>query len=207
MPQIIPAGHASLGIELALDLDPEPIYVTFGVSAASPGPEGGDWLGPVGLVEIGTAFRNRFTTYVSNKYAVTGVRADFGHIPEAVTTEVPLSLRFGSAGSPLPQNCAIILRKTSQLGGRRNTGRMFVPGILEGDVTENGTVTSATISQWQAAADGFLADVNNATGVGNMVILHSADFTPPPPGFPAPTPVVGLKVLPAIGTQRRRLRR
>jgi hypothetical protein len=202
----IPPGFAHIAIELSLQGDADPMYCTFGVRASEPVSGGGDWLGTAGLTAIGTAFRDQLTTRLHSTYSVSGVSGRFGSDPDASTTEVPLSLAFTGTGAPLPQNCAVLVRKVTALGGRRNTGRMFIPGASEGSFTETGVFASGLLTGWQTAMDAFKAAVDAATGVDAMYLLHSSSVVPVPAGFPEPTPVTALKVLPLLATQRRRLR-
>jgi hypothetical protein len=105
----------------------------------------------------------------------------------------------GTVGAaPLPSNCAILVTKTTGIGGRRNKGRMFVPPFSppEGDVDHNGNITSGLTTlqtrytQWY---DGLVgADLD-------PVLFHNdPDDTP--------TAITGFLVSSKIATQRRRMR-
>ncbi len=101
------------------------------------------------------------------------------------------------AGAGSPSNCAYLIRKNSALGGRRGRGRMYVPGVAESQVGDDGDLDNSFASDFQD-------DINNfwlALGLANMpmVILHD-DAT-------SPTPVTSLVLQAQIATQRRRLRR
>jgi hypothetical protein len=207
VPLVIPPNFAQVAIELRLVNDPEPMFVTFGVSAGTPVEGGGDFFGSTALVDIGTAFRTHFGAKMSSQYSVTGCKARIGTSGEPLASEVPLSLACTATGGAVPQNTAVLVRKLSALGGRRNRGRFFVPGAIETTIEPHGVMATGNIASWQTAADAFLAAVNGAGGVGNMVILHSTEALPAPPGHPEPTDVTALKVLELCATQRRRLRR
>ncbi len=108
-----------------------------------------------------------------------------------------------NAGSFLPQNCAFLLHKRSGLGGRKNRGRMYLPGVNEALVDDKGLMSTTAINGVNAAAAATLADIIAIEGVERMVILHTQ---PLGPVGTVPTPVTTLLLDPVLGTQRRRLR-
>lgn len=112
---------------------------------------------------------------------------------------------YGGTNPMLPQNCALLVRK-SVAGGK--PGRMYVPGLLEEDVSPTGAVGSTPLATLQAVYTGMYADV-----VGLVV-----DGESPVPGLmskvsgssPAAyilNEITSLTVDSRIATQRRRLRR
>lgn len=112
-------------------------------------------------------------------------------------------------------NTAYLVNKVTALGGRRNRGRMFLPGVFDGAVDDSGLVASGTVTQIQTALDDFLASMS-IFGL-SLLILHSPAYTwglvnnqprriyssTPPPD---PTPVTALIMTGMVATQRRRLR-
>lgn len=104
------------------------------------------------------------------------------------------------SGERVPINCALLIHKGSIFAGRRNRGRLYVPGVVaEGDANDNGALSSDAVSDFQSRADDWLTRVNTGDAViGEMVILHTTNNDP--------TPVSGLFVDPVLGTQRRRMR-
>lgn len=106
---------------------------------------------------------------------------------------------LGSAGA-MPANCAVLIRKFTAGGGRRNRGRMFVPPVWppETNVSPGGTIAGAQVTDLQNWWNYVL--VQMAIAGLPMVLLHSAvPFTP--------TPITAVSVQSVIATQRRRLRR
>jgi hypothetical protein len=104
-----------------------------------------------------------------------------------------------ATGGALPPNCAILMRKNSALGGRRNRGRVYLPPIIPGeanvDVLGNlsGSFATDIQTRWNTFRTGAEGDENT------LVIFHqTAPFTP--------TPITGFTVATTIATQRRRLR-
>lgn len=98
-----------------------------------------------------------------------------------------------AAATAVSPNVAWLVDKVTALGGRRHKGRMFVPGLVEGDVSASGIITG---SGYQTAVDD-LYDFLVADDI-NMVILHNSVGTP--------TPVTSLSSNAKVGTLRRRLR-
>lgn len=102
------------------------------------------------------------------------------------------------AGAP-PTNCAVLMNKQTNVGGRRNRGRAFLPPVKPGeaDIDPAGVISGTQLTALQTAYDGAFA----ALPVYNMtpVLFHgSAPFTP--------TPITGFAIQSIIATQRRRLR-
>lgn len=106
----------------------------------------------------------------------------------------------GAAGVSDSPNVAMLVRKQSLLGGRRNRGRMYIPGVSQSDVGEDGTLVGASLIAFQTAMDDFLTEIE-ATGC-TPVLLHSESL-----GVLAPTPMTSFSVQSLVATQRRRLRR
>lgn len=117
-----------------------------------------------------------------------------------ISAEKMVSVVGTFAGGSLPPNCAVLLRKSTGLGGRRNRGRMFVPPVwpVEGSVSGAGVLGTgipATIEGWWN-----FTRTTMATAGFPWVLCHSeAPFTP--------TPITGLSCDTRVASQRRRLRR
>lgn len=105
-----------------------------------------------------------------------------------------------AATNPLPQNCSTLIRKGVVGGGRRNQGRMYVPGLGEDKVASNGAITAAERALLQTSIDAMLTDLEAVSFVQRCVVFHnSAPF--------APSGITSFTVQQFIATQRRRLRR
>lgn len=100
---------------------------------------------------------------------------------------------------PVPINSAILIRKNTASGGRKNRGRFYIPPLrpdesgVDAMGNMDGDQVTAIQSRWDAA---FSAIVD--TSSLPMVILHSAAGTP--------TVVTSLSVQTRLATQRRRMR-
>lgn len=101
------------------------------------------------------------------------------------------------AGTATPPNTCMLLEKRTNLGGRQGQGRMFLPGLDEGDVDAGGLLAAAKVDAMNSGAATWLAALD-AQGTP-MVLLHSTLL--------APTPVTSLVCDVRAATQRRRLRR
>ena len=125
-------------------------------------------------------------------YSVT-VRDSASGVFESSSAELA-----GTAGDTIsPPQVALMVQKRTGVGGRRNRGRMYLPGPREDGYTDEGQLTTAQASELQTAADDWLTDMGNAD-VG-VVILHADGGTP--------TDVTSLVAGTFIATQRRRLKR
>lgn len=104
------------------------------------------------------------------------------------------------SGGAMPPNCAILIRKTTGVGGRRNRGRMFVPPIYppEGNVGQGGSIADPQVDNLNLWWGAFRTAL--VTAGLQPVIFHSE------PPF-TPTPDTSWIVQDLIATQRRRLRK
>lgn len=101
------------------------------------------------------------------------------------------------AGDPLPPNTALLVKIGSGLVGRKNRGRMYIPGVLlEDEVDASGGINSSTRTGLQA----MMTHLGEAIGLisGEIVILHS--------DVSDPTIATSVNVDGTVATQRRRLR-
>lgn len=78
---------------------------------------------------------------------------------------------------------------------------MFMPGLAETDVQNNGVLENIARTEWQDSMNALRAAFGGGTPpVWQPVLLHG-----PPPL--APTPITQFVVDAVVATQRRRLRR
>jgi hypothetical protein len=127
---------------------------------------------------------------------------------EAVSTVT--SNAGGVSQVSLPPNVALLVKKTTGVGGRKNRGRTYIPFLLpESVVSENGTIAGATVTALNVQAAAFLSQLS---ADGNpMCISHKVFNVPLAPHFVTAIHtgplVTTYKVEPMIATQRRRLGR
>lgn len=151
-----------------------------------------------------TAWQNSWKTITTNESVLVGGHVLVGSDPGTVRWESSLTPVVGTvSGLNVPQNTAFLARKQTTLGGRRNRGRMYIPGVPESWVTGAGVVPIANVATINTALTGLLIGgaIHTAFGfLGQAQLLHQS-------GSQTPTEVVDLQCQRVVATQRRRLRR
>ena len=119
----------------------------------------------------------------------------------------PIAGSGGLAGTSHPPNVAYLARKQTAYAGRRNVGRLYIPGVPEAGADGLGNVDAALITTWNTKLGTLFSRLTQY----NPEIVHSKQWDPteePNPPTPAlPTPITGLVLDNVIATQRRRLHR
>lgn len=192
----IPAGFGELVIQWRLPADPEPMLCAIGLDLA------------VGVVPNVTEANlmisvaaNVLDNVTSAAYTLGAGWVTYGQDgPDDIRvegTETPIA--GAGVGTALPNNCAALLRKVTNVGGRRGRGRMYVPGVLESSANEVGDLSAAALAAYVSAGTSLVFDLTALATIDSLVILHSsAPFTP--------TPITDITAAPRIATQRRRMR-
>lgn len=114
-----------------------------------------------------------------------------------------------------PPNVSWLITKSSNLGGKRGRGRLYLPGVGEVAVGEGGTIDNADVLAMQTAVGNWLDELTAADMP--MVILHGPPTewqlidgqprrVPIAGAIPVPSPVTALAVSSTVATQRRRVR-
>lgn len=117
-----------------------------------------------------------------------------------LTAEFPGLVDGSRAGQAITPNVAMLIRKVTASGGRRNRGRIFTPPtyVLESEVDIAGLINATPRGVLGTMWNGVRTDM--ATAGFPWVIFHgAAPFTP--------TPVTNLVTDSIVATQRRRLRK
>lgn len=98
----------------------------------------------------------------------------------------------------IPANCAVLIKKNTAAGGRRNRGRMYLPAVaLQGsDVLPSGFLASGEAAARQTQFDGAITALAAFSIL--PVLFHSDGGTP--------TAISSFSVEAQLGTQRRRMR-
>lgn len=106
----------------------------------------------------------------------------------------------GRSGDGLTTNTAILVSKSTGLGGRKNKGRLFLPGCTANMQGSANLLDTTFQNSLQAGLDEYFDDLTTtaSTGVVVPVILH-ADAS-------SPTSVGSYVVQTRLATQRGRLR-
>lgn len=204
MPLIIPVGYGQAVYELILTGDSEPMVVTMGHDLSA-------YLGD--HQEAAEALHFYFGEHVMpmlpSAYSHTAVDLYVGQ------AEGP-PLVFSSTGAPvagdggaafIPQNSALLVRKRTDLAGRRGRGRIYLPGVEEALVDGAGNLTPAAVTGYQTQLDNWFEALNDTSTEPfphiPAVILHRSEGEG---AEPPPTTVASFQLEDKIATQRRRLR-
>ena len=152
-----------------------------------------------------------FTSFATNfkPRLPASVTINPGHVLEQTTAgirrwDAASTGQIGNnAGAGLPNNCSVLVRKSTALGGRRNRGRMYIPCPIETTIDAAGVFTVGEVNSWNTVLGLLMpgGTVHTAFGfLGDPVVLHET-------GSQTPAVVTGLTCQNKIGTQRRRMRR
>lgn len=146
------------------------------------------------------AMRLPMLPFVSSDYVFGPGHMIWGQDGGDIRIDGSASLVNGTAGAgPLAPNSGVLIRKLTALGGRRQRGRMYIPGTPEGSVSAAGFLTGAYLTTVTTGADPIRTGLRNTAEVEEVVLLHNvAPFTP--------TTITSLEGQTKIATQRRRLR-
>ncbi len=206
MPVIRPVNYASVVQSLRLVNDAEPMAITFAL-----GPFDGTADMQQKTLDVHAAFGNHLAPRISNQYSLVQTELLMQFDPQPAEPSVFLAtpiIACTQENQALPQNTATLVHKRSGTGGARGRGRLYVPGVPEGEVSPTGLMNQTWVNFLQGSFTAWLNELANivpgaATG---MVILHQAGGVVPP-SFPGPSLVTSLVIDPIVATQRRRLRK
>lgn len=162
------------------------------------------------------ALADAFAADLSSAVSMSGASCKFG--PDetgAIGLSTGISRAGTAAGTVLPPSCAYLLTKVTGLGGRRGRGRMFLPGVLEGNCNNSGLIDSGVQSTITGHGTSFL-NAMDVLGIAvyllhdpstEWVLINGQPRRVPIAGDPpAPTLVTSLVCDDTVSTQRRRLR-
>ncbi len=192
----IPPGFAEVWMQFTLSTDPEAMFTALGLDLAP-----GTTATQAVTNAICTATRDNLIPTVSSAYTVGPGYVVFGNDGGDLRIDAAITPLAGtnSAGAA-PQNVAMLVKKNTSAGGRRNRGRMFIPGVDEANVNPNGSFVAAELAAMQIFISGLKTALEALADVDALYLLHNeAPFTP--------TLITDLVVSASVATQRRRLRR
>lgn len=185
----IPGGYVHVVHELVLEGDTEPMAVTYGLEINA--------LTPEAVNAVHDVFGETVMPTVGEDYSL--IRTSW-YTETVILESTGAVYPGGDNPASLPQNCAVLVTKRSGFRGRKNTGRMFIPGISEGNVSPTGIISPSQLTVLQTAYTELYEELQLTGEVDDVVILHGTE------ALGAPTPVVAFEVSDRIATQRRRLR-
>lgn len=194
---IIPDGYGQLVFNFSHPAASGALTVTLGVQLS-----GG--MTETQLEAIGNAWQTNVMAQVNSLVEFDSMTCyvGTGTPGEPIIVEAVAEWGGGALGATaMPINTSYLIRKTTGLGGRRNRGRMYLPGPQASDMEDAGTLSPSRVTALQVGFNNFFDDLTETatTGVLVPVILHSS-------GAGAPTPVGSFIVDNLPATQRTRMR-
>lgn len=187
----VPVGFVRFNIVLSLANDPQDMMLTLAFDSQV--------IAEATTVQVCNDVFDAVATWLGGQastYTLKKVDGYWGNGLVGTSTRAPD--QFGGTNNVLPQNCAYLIHKNSGLGGRKNKGRMYLPGVAELSCDHAGNLDSGTITGLNAGLATLFTNLGNIEALGAPVILHGDAATP--------TPIVSFTADTRIATQRRRLR-
>jgi hypothetical protein len=155
---------------------------------------------------VSTAWLNSFPAAgLSSLYTFIGTAVTFGPQPgdgpSAEDPTVSAGTASTSTNPPPTSNVALLVKKLTALGGRRNRGRMYLPAgyVSETNIDQNGFMSEATRVGYQTKIDAFLSALVTPAPSLVPVVLHSDVAL-------EPTVISSFAFQRQVATQRRRMR-
>jgi hypothetical protein len=197
----IPVGHALLSIEFRMIGDAEPMFTTAGLKLTPGAPPGLQTL----VNSLYTPIANFHASLSVPSVTLEAVALRYTDVAGAdpLMVEKRQVTAGSNTGGSLPPNVSYLIVKRTAVGGRKNKGRFFWPGVRAAVVGGEGIITAAAIAGTNTNLEVMRNGIENTAGVDDLVIFHSA---PLGGTAAAPTPITSLLMDPKVATQRRRLR-
>lgn len=193
---IVPLHAAQCVIKFSLSGDIEPMVTTIG-------------LGPLPEMDAEDAAQQVAIalTTPSSIIAAGNLQNDYTYQGVTAYKQTGTGFSVGSWGAPVagnvtsptaPSNCALLVKKTTSLGGRKHRGRMYWPPALYSADNLSPTGQLSTVATLQARFTVFFDLLVAAEAIGPPCVFHSDGA--------AATLLTGLVVDGVIATQRNRMR-
>ena len=192
---IIPSGFAQANLRWSGSAAPQGAEVTLGLDIDLYGSSPTTAAQQVGDLFMAQAIDN----FITQNLTLDEVEVKFG--PNS-TGPSGLYLVNGAMTGPAsnsPPQVAWLVRKVTGFGGRTGRGRMFLPGVPEGYVDNDGSVVGANASLLTDEPEAWRIAL---AGVGLIPTLLHGPNSP----VSSPIPITEFVVDPRTATQRRRLR-
>lgn len=190
---IIPVGFAQVNLMFQGGAVPRGAQLTFGVDNTALD------LSPANIAAaVKTVWDASIQDVTLDTLILSGIKVKKGPNSTGPEVLVPYNdpgLQTATAESP---QVAFVVTKRSLLGGRKNTGRWFLPAVRESYVDDGGLVDGAGGAAIQAKLVTWGAGL--ATADLPAVILHNDVLD-------TPTPIDSWDLTSKVGSQRRRLRK
>jgi hypothetical protein len=201
MPEVIPQGFGRLAHKFRLAGDNEPMFVTCGWGAEGAIADLYDTARQMHDAMKSVHVQRGSAAYTLQETTVY-YRASADPSPQVATFAAPWV--GGNAGDAFPSNTAFLLKKITAKGGRRHQGRMFYPGVNEGNVDSLGQVGASIVTSFNTLLATYIVNIEAIAGVLGLFILHSQ---PQNLLIDDPTRITQIMCDGRVATQRQRLRR
>lgn len=190
----IPPGFAGVLIPFQQATLARSAAITFGVDVS-----GATGTQQAICDEIQASFMANLGLIIDSSVTIGPVKMSFGQDgAEAVAAQGTVSNPGGRALVSTPPQVAVLVKKTTALGGRRNRGRFYLPwAVASGSIGETGTLVGTEQTALQTKATAFRTQLAATPSPTPMVLLHQVGST-------TPTLVTALTVDARGATQRRR---
>lgn len=192
---VIPTGFVQVTFHYQLPNDLEDMLTSIGLAVT----DVVDIVDAQGLAESWAGWQS---TLVGGNYVLSQMDVLIGSgAPPYVKQEFPITgVGFGGTAT-IPQNSSYLVKKITLAAGHSQRGRMFVPGVIEGKVSNAGAIASGDVSTANDGLDDFRLYAEGTAPWDGLFLLHSSDS----PALAA-TAISQLLLDSRIATQRRRLR-
>jgi hypothetical protein len=202
----LPEGFAQCSLSFTGAALPTGAAITFGVALP------GATLTPQQVgASISAAWTTNIKSTITPDVTLASVHVKFGPMEDGPFADVAAGVVGTGTGANDAPPVALLVRKNTNIGGKRGHGRMYVPGLASTVASINGSVTGTDLTNRQTAWSAFRTDLEN--GDTPMVVCHNfgtyinakgEEVTVPPR---EPSLVTSLSVQNVVATQRRRQRR
>lgn len=189
MTTAIPIGFAQVSHSFIGGAVPQGALVTYGITGPAGDPQ-------AAVTDIHTSFADLVVPWLNNSVTLDATILKLGPTETGAIYEWTQQAEGGLSGEPEPPQVCFLIKKRTASGGRKNRGRLYLPGCETQNVDLNGSVTPAQQGNLNGAFMDHLDFL--ATNDSPMVILHGDET--------APTDVTSLLCDGVVATQRRRLR-
>jgi len=190
---IIPTGTCQVNLQFVGDNLPTGAEITFGVDNstldASPATV-------AGLIEDSIVGAGWMAAFVNDE-SIANIHVKNGPNETGPFADLGVTIGGEKTGEGSSSAVALLVKKNTGLGGKKGSGRLYIPGIAESDIGSDGTIDSTALGVYQASLSDWLSEMTSLDVP--MLLLHNDATTP--------NLVLSLAVDPVAATQRRRQRR
>lgn len=187
MTLVIPEGFAQFEFVHTVSGVSEQAMCTFGAELVDP-------FDIAQVLAVRDIWQSRIMPFLSDTVTLREVRA---RVDAGVIGTVSSTTAGGSASAAATPQVCYLVNKATGVPGRAHRGRLYLPGVTEGQVLPSGGIVSTFVTAMNTTLGLLLGDL--VTAFSDMHLLHSSEAV-------TPTPVTSLTLSSLCATQRGRLR-